>query len=595
MLRKGGQLWDVPRSSGLQPEPATHARSDEATRPWGLVSYTPSHTPLTMTYSPTLFVLLCLLAFGCQPKDAASSTSYAPADAPIDSTTIDRHIAELASDKYGGRLPFSPGEALTLDYLEKELKALGLEPGNGNSYRQEVPMVEITGHPDEKITLEMPGGEVDWTFSKDYVTFSERGEEVTGVKNSELIFAGFGVVAPEYGWDDYKDLDVKGKTVVVMVNDPGYYLEDSTQFNGRTMTYYGRYTYKFEEAARQGAAGCLVIHETAAAGYPWFVVQSSWSGSRLNLPDDGEPKLDVAGWITLDAARELFTKSGVKDVKWFGAAMRPDFKAIPLNTELTTNVRNDLRFDKSYNIIARLPGAERPDENVTYTAHWDHIGVGPVVNGDSIYNGALDNASGTAQLLAIAEAFTKLPEPPARSVVFLFVTAEEQGLFGSAYYVANPVYPLDRTVANINIDGINPSGPAADLTITGMGHSEMDELAARIAEGQGRYTQGGQEPEKGYFYRSDHFNFAKRGVPVLYAKGGYEHQTLGKEYAKQQKDEFVAQRYHQPADEYRPGDWPLAGAVQDGELLFRVGLELANGDQWPGWRETSEFFVERNP
>ncbi|CAH1002281.1 hypothetical protein LEM8419_03200 [Neolewinella maritima] len=544
-----------------------------------------------MTYRPTLFACLCLLAFGCD--QAPSSTSTAPANAPIDSTTIDRHIAELADDRYGGRLPFSPGEALTLDYLEKELRALGLEPSNGDSYRQEVPMVELTGHPDETIRLDMPGGRVDWTVSKDYMTFSERGEAETSLTDSELVFVGFGIVAPGYGWDDYAGVDVKGKTVVVMVNDPGYYLEDSTQFKGKTMTYYGRYTYKYEEAARQGAAGCLVIHETGAAGYPWFVVQSSWSGARLTLPDDGQPKLDVAGWITLNAARELFTNSGVDDIKWFEAATQADFEPIDLGASLTTTVRNDLRRDKSYNIIARLPGGSRPDENVTYTAHWDHIGVGPIVDGDSIYNGALDNASGTAQLLAIAEAYTELPEPPARSVVFLFVTAEEQGLFGSAYYVANPVFPLDQTVANINIDGINPSGPAADLTITGMGHSEMDELAERIAEGQGRYVQGGQEPEKGYFYRSDHFNFAKSGVPVLYAKGGYEHQTLGKAYAKEQKDAFVATRYHQPADEYRSGDWPLAGAVQDGELLFLIGLELASGETWPKWRENSEFYVAR--
>ncbi len=539
---------------------------------------------------PLLFLLLPALA--CE-SDSASSTATAPAAPPIDSVTIDRHIAELASDKYGGRLPFSPGEAFTLDYLERELKALGLEPGNGDSYRQEVPMVEITGHPDERISLDMPGGTVDWTFRKDYVTYSERGAEETGVKDSELVFAGFGIVAPEYGWNDYEGLDVKGKTVVVLVNDPGYYLEDSTQFKGRTMTYYGRWSYKFEEAARQGAAGCLIIHEPGAAGYPWFVVQSSWTGSRLTLLDDGQPKLDVAGWITLDAARELFTKSGVRDVKWFEAAADKDFDPIPLNTELTTTVRNDLRFDQSYNIVARLPGSERPNENVVYTSHWDHIGTGAEMNGDSIYNGALDNASGTAQLLAIAEAYTKLPEPPARSVVFLFVTAEEQGLFGSAYYVANPVYPLSQTVADINIDGINFSGEAADLTITGMGHSDMDQLAIAAARAQDRYTQGDQEPEKGYFFRSDQFSFAKRGVPVLYAKGGYEHRTRGKEYAKAEKDKFVAERYHQPADEYTSGEWPLGGAVQDGALLFRVGLDLANGEFWPQWRKDSEFYVKR--
>ena len=330
-----------------------------------------------MNYLLPLCLASIILLAGCGADTASSAENSAPASPPIDSTTIDRHLAELASDKYGGRLPFSAGEALTLDYLEKELKALGLEPGIGNSYRQEVPMVEITGHMDPTIDLTMPGGKVSWTATEDYMTFSERGEETTGVENSDLVFAGFGIVAPEYGWNDYEGLDVKGKTVVVMVNDPGYYLEDSTQFRGKEMTYYGRYTYKYEEAARQGAAGCLVIHEPGAAGYPWFVVQSSWSGARLTLPDDGQPKLDIAAWITLDAARELFTNSGVTDVKWFEAATRPDFRAIDLNTKLTTRVRNDLRFDKSYNVIARLPGASKPEENVTYSAHWDHIGVGP--------------------------------------------------------------------------------------------------------------------------------------------------------------------------------------------------------------------------
>ncbi len=548
--------------------------------------------PIPYRFASLVCILLVTLLTGCG-AGPASTTSSAPAYPPVESATIDRHLTELADDRYGGRLPFSEGEVLTLDYLERELKALGLEPGNGQSYRQEVPMVEITGHPDERITLSAPGGKLTWQLGEDYVTYGEKPEEEVGVNNSEVVFAGFGIVAPEYGWNDYEDLDVTGKTVVVMVNDPGYYLEDSTQFKGNTMTYYGRWTYKFEEAARQGAAACLIIHEPGAAGYPWFVVQSSWTGTRLTLEDDGQPKLDVAGWISLDAARELFVASGVTGVKWFDAATRPDFEPIPLGTALTTSVRNDLRFDKSYNIMATLPGRVRPDEHVIHTAHWDHIGVGPAVNGDSIYNGALDNASGTALLLAMAESLTKLPEAPERSVDFLFVTAEEQGLWGSAYYVNHPIVPLDKTVANINIDGVNPIGPAADLTITGMGHSEMDELATAAAKRQGRYVQGGQEPEKGYFYRSDHFNFAKVGVPVLYADGGYEHQTLGKAYAKQQKDEFVATRYHQPSDEYTSGDWPLGGAVQDAELMMDVGLQLANSERWPKWWETSEFFVVR--
>lgn len=539
-----------------------------------------------------LFPLCFLVLFfaSCGPAQNVATSTDAPL---IDSATIDRHIAELASDRYGGRLPFSEGETLTLNYLETELQALGLGPGNGKRFRQEVPMIEITGYPAENIYLSFKDKDLTWELRKDFVTYSEKDQEEISVTDSELIFAGFGIVAPEYGWNDYEDLDVQGKTVVVMVNDPGYYSEDTTLFKGKEMTYYGRWDYKYAEAARQGAAACLIIHETGAAGYPWFVVESSWTGTRLTLEDDGSPKLDVAGWITLQAARDLFVASGVQDIRWFEYAQSPDFKAVPLNTRLTTGVSNGIRHDKSYNIIATLPGSARPDEYVVYTAHWDHIGVGPAVNGDSIYNGALDNASGTAQLLAIAEAYTKLPEPPARTVVFLFVTAEEQGLWGSDYYVRNPIFPLAKTVANINIDGINPIGPANDLTITGQGHSEMDDLAAKAAEAQGRYVQPDPEPEKGYFYRSDHFNFAKAGIPVLYATGGYEHATLGREYAKQQQDEFVATRYHQPSDQYSPGDWPLGGAVQDGMLLFNIGLGLANGEGWPKWNKGSEFYRER--
>lgn len=535
------------------------------------------------------FALVLSLA-SCGP---AQDTSSGNGDQPlIDSATIDRHLAVLSSDEFGGRLPFSKGEELTLDYLEKELKALGLSPGNGDAYRQEVPMVEITGFPDEKITLKTQGQDLNWTQGEQIVTYCEKAQEAASLDNSELVFAGFGIVAPEYGWNDYEGIDVKGKTVVVMVNDPGYYTEDAALFKGSQMTYYGRWTYKFEEAARQGAAGCLIIHEPGAAGYPWFVVQSSWSGTRLTLEPDGTPLLDVAGWISVDAAKELFLTARPDTKGWFGLATQPDFEAIPLKTTVSTSVRNELRFDKSNNIIATLPGASRPEEYVVYSAHWDHIGVGPAVNGDTIYNGALDNASGTSQLLAIAEAYSKLESPPARSVVFLFVTAEEQGLWGSAYYVNNPIYPLDKTVANINIDGINPSGKAKDLTITGAGHSEMDQLAEAIAIEQGRYVQPDQEPAKGYFYRSDHFNFAKKGVPALYAQGGYDHWTKGKEYAKEQQENFVATRYHQPADEYTNGAWPLGGAVQDGELLFKVGLGLATGEKWPKWDEGSEFSRE---
>lgn len=536
-------------------------------------------------YSLSLLLGLAGLT-SCQTNDDAVET----ASIVVDSTTIARHLEELASDKYLGRLPGGPTEELTINYLRETFAGLGLQPGNGDSYFQEVPLVEISGYGHENLKLKGAKGTLELEYLKDFVAFTQQTEEEISLEDSELVFCGFGIVAPEYGWNDYAGVDMKGKTAVVFVNDPGYYGEDSTFFKGSTMTYYGRWTYKYEEAARQGADGCIIVHETGAAAYPWFVVQNSGSGPKLHLDiaEGGAPTCKLEGWITLTGATELFKHSAIDARNLLEKARTPGFKPMPLGLTASTAFKNKLHRKTSNNVVAVLPGTDLADEYVVYTSHWDHLGIGRVIDGDSIYNGALDNASGTAAMLSIAEAFTQSPAPPRRSIVFLAVTAEEQGLLGSAYYAEKPIFPLEKTVANLNIDGVNPVGEMKDLTITGYGQSEMDDLAAEAAKAQGRYILPDQEPEKGYFFRSDQFNFAKKGVPVLYAQGGYDHAMLGKEYALEKQQEYVSKNYHRPSDEYTD-DWILSGAWQDAQLYFNVGDRLAREAIYPDWKEGSEF------
>ena len=504
-------------------------------------------------------------------------------------------LQELGGDKYMGRMPGTAAETLTLNYLEKEYKALGLQPGNGDSYFQEVPLVTITAQPETTMEIKGAKGNVTLDFKEDFVTSTQRVQEKIEVNNSELVFCGFGIVAPEYDWNDYEGIDMKGKTAVVFVNDPGYYSEDSTLFKGKTMTYYGRWTYKYEEAARQGAAGVIIIHETGAAGYPWFVVKSSWTGGlqSLQTPDDGMSRCAFEGWITASAASNLFSKSAIKGKNMLQKAMATDFQPIPMGLRFDHSMQVQTKKQLSNNVIGIIPGTERAEEYIIYTAHWDHIGIGPVVNGDSIYNGALDNASGMATFMAIAKSFQQAPEKPKRSIIFLAVTAEEQGLLGSEYYAKNPIFPLEKTIANLNKDGANVHGPMKDLTITGFGHSELDDLAATEAKKQDRYILPEQEPEKGYFFRSDHFNFAKVGVPAFYAGGRYDHRANGKEYAKQKAEEYTKANYHQPSDEYSD-DWDLTGAVEDAQLYFNLGQRLANEKIYPQWKEGSEFRAARS-
>ena len=506
----------------------------------------------------------------------------------VDTTTIARHIQTLASDDFLGRKPFTEGETKTVSYLTQEFTKLGLAPGNGESYIQDVPLVSITGFPDQEMKVIGKNTEFALAYGTEFVAYTEQVEEKTSLENSELVFAGYGIVAPEYGWNDYDGLDVQGKTVLVLVNDPGFETRDSTLFKGETMTYYGRWTYKYEEAARQGAAGVMIIHETVPAGYPWMVVSGSWSGSKLQLAETAGYRCAVQGWVTRDAAIKLFAASsaGIKDYKKL--ALSEDFKPVPMGIGLSVDVRNEIQKDMSANVVAMIKGSKRPDEVIIYSAHWDHLGVGNEIDGDSIYNGAHDNATGTAALLAIAEAFSKQPQPD-RTVVFLAVTAEEQGLLGSAHYAENPIFPAAQSVANINMDGLQAYGFMKDYTIVGIGQSEMDELAAEVADKQGRYIYPDPEPGKGYFFRSDHFNFAKIGIPALYGSGTYEAVSGGTARVAREGGEYIANRYHQPSDEYDPAHWQFGGMYQDANLMLEVGKKLANSEVWPKWKEGSEF------
>lgn len=509
---------------------------------------------------------------------------------------LEPNLITLSSDEFMGRMPFTEGEKITTSFLESEFKALGLEPGNGDSYFQDVPMVSIVSKPVGNMELKNSGQTVSLEGFKDFVIWTQKTDSIVDIKDAEVVFAGFGIVAPEYGWNDYAGLDVKDKIVVVLVNDPGFGTEDSTFFKGNTMTYYGRWTYKYEEAARQGALGCLIVHNTIPAGYGFNVVQGKHNQPILYLDDRGNEayKTGFEGWITLPSAKKLFELAGQNDAELLAKARKPGFQGMPLGVSLSTTIEVEAEYNVSQNVVAKVTGKTKPDEYLIYTAHWDHFGIGkPDETGDSIYNGALDNASGTAALLALAKAF-QTDGPPERTVVFLSVTAEEQGLWGSAYYAQNPIYPKEKTVANINMDGINPYGKMKDVSIIGAGQSEMEDLLNAELEKLGRYSAPEPNPVAGYYFRSDHFNFAKIGIPALYFGTGIDHFEKGKEYGKSLQEDYVANYYHKPNEEYDPERWNLDGAVDDVQLLYHVGKNLANSDKWPEWKAGSEFKAVRD-
>jgi Zn-dependent M28 family amino/carboxypeptidase len=509
----------------------------------------------------------------------------------LDKATIGKHIERLASDEFLGRKPFTEGEVKTVNYLKDEFEKLGVLPGNGDSFFQDVPMVEINGTPSDNMVISGENESFNLDRLKDFVATTNKVASSVSLENSELVFAGYGIVAPEYGWNDYEGIDWKGKTAVVLINDPGFKSGDSTLFKGNEMTYYGRWTYKYEEAARQGADGLIIIHDTEPASYGWNVIESGWSGARLVIESDS-PLLNVESWISGESAQKMFDASSMNGQDYKALAKNKNFKPVPLNLNVSVSIKNKIKKDVSKNVLALIPGTERKDEFIIYSAHWDHFGIGKAIDGDSIYNGAVDNATGTAALLAIAEAFKKSNNTK-RSIVFIAVTGEEQGLLGSAFYSENPIFNPKKTVANINIDALDSPGKMKDLTITGYGQSEMDEYAKEAADKQNRYIIPDPEAEKGYFFRSDHFNFAKIGIPALYASGSYEGFDKSIEEIKAYNDEYRMNKYHQPSDEYNPETTDLSGIQLDLQLFYEVGLKLANEDYFPKWYEGSEFKAAR--
>jgi len=509
------------------------------------------------TIPPTaiaITVVLILAACG-SADDAGPATGGA---ASITEAEIAEHLAILASDEFGGRAPSSPGEELTVAYLAEQFEAAGLEPANDGSWFQNVPLVDITADP-ERAPFSVTDGEgtLSFDYADDFVTWTTRVVEASGVEDSDLVFVGYGIVAPEAGWDDYEGVDVTGKTAVILVNDPGFATQDPDVFSGNTMT------------------------------GPQFNLQS---------PDGNAGRVAIEGWITEETTRTLFERAGLDFDALAEQAQSGTLRPVEMGLSLTTSVENALRFSESRNVVGMIEGSEAPDEFFVYMAHWDHFGTDEALEAageDGIYNGALDNASGTAALLELAEAYAARSEPPRRSILFLAVTAEEQGLLGSKHYAADPVVPLSRTVAGLNMDGLSNFGPTNDLVVIGYGMSELDAIADRSVAGQNRRVVPDPEPEKGYYFRSDHFELAKMGVPMIYPEHGIDHVERGEEYGREMNDRYTSQRYHMVTDEF-DDTWDLSGAVPDVQLYYEIGAAVIDSDVWPNWNEGTEFRAIRD-
>jgi len=525
----------------------------------------------------------------------AICAAAAPKSGLVDEATWRAHIARLSSDEFEGRKPGTEAEKRTLDYLEAQFRELGLKPGNGKSFLQEVPMVEITAAPEAALKFATGANTADLKFRKDMVIWTKREKKAESMDASPMVFVGYGVTAPESGWDDYAGIDMRGKTAVILVNDPGFATQDETLFRGRAMTYYGRWTYKFEEAARHGATGAIIVHQTEPAGYGWDTVVNSWSTPQLdNATTDGNAgQVAIQGWITETAAQDLFAANGKTFADAVKRANTRGFRAEPLQSKATASLSNTIRHTKSHNVVAVLPGATQPDEYLVYMAHWDHLGRMPGCSGDCIFNGAVDNATGTAGVLTIAKAFVNAKPKPARSIVFLAVTLEESGLLGSGWYVDHPLFPLAQTVAVFNMDAMHFGGPTRDVTVVNIGASQLESYLAEAAKAQGRVLMAEPTPEKGTFFRSDHFNFAKRGVPALYIKGGIDDREHGAEWRQKYLADFTAQKYHKVGDEYSP-DADLRAGVEDLSLLYAVGAKIAAEKTFPNWNPDSEFRAARD-
>lgn len=568
----------------------------------------PTILPKTLLLTLAATAALAACQRGAETAEAPKPAAEAPKPAAfafkdaIDAADFGEHVRVLASDEFEGRAPGTPGEEKTVEYLKAQFERMGLKPGNGDSWFQVVPMMETTADEATAMTIDVKGTPRTLKFGTDMVIGTRTGQSEVKIDASELVFVGYGVDAPEQKWNDYAGVDVKGKTVVMFVNDPGFHAKDASLFDGNRMTYYGRWTYKFEEAGRKGAAAALIIHDTEGASYGWDVVKNSWSGAQYDLraADDPAPRVPLQGWITGEQAKALFADAGLDLDAMRTAAGKRGFKPVTLPAKMSTTLKSTIAEKESRNVLALLPGTERPDETVVYMAHWDHLGKHPDETGDNIYNGAIDNATGVAGILELAEQFAKIGKPK-RSVLFAAVTLEESGLLGSKYYVAHPTVPLDRTVGVINLDAMSVAGRARDLTVVGMGNSELEDILKPIAEKQGRTLVAESNPAGGYYFRSDHFNFAKAGVPALYTDGGNDLVDGGKAGGDAAGKDYNEHRYHKPGDQYDPATWKLDGTMEDLTAVYEVGAVLANGEGWPNWyagnpfRAARETMMQANP
>jgi Zn-dependent M28 family amino/carboxypeptidase len=556
-------------------------------------------------------LLLCLAAAtavaACQRQPAAttapaavpSATADAQAHAfspAIDAGDFVEHVKVLSSDAFEGRGPGTPGEDKSVDYIKAQMQRIGLKPGNNGQWFQTVPMVETTADPATTLTLTVDGKPRTLKMGDDMVVGTTSGKPEVNIKDSPLVFVGYGVNAPEQHWNDYAGLDVKGKTVVMLVNDPGFHVDDPTLFEGKRMTYYGRWTYKFEEAARHGASAALIIHDTPGASYGWEVVRNSWSGAQYALPaaSDPDPRLPAQGWLTAAQSQSLFADSGLDLDALRIAASKRGFKAVPMKATLSLDLKSTIVDKQSRNVIGRLEGTTHPDEAVVYMAHWDHLGKHPDEPGDNIYNGAVDNASGVSGILEIADAFAHQAPPPQRSLLFVAVTLEESGLLGSKYYVAHPVVPLDKTVGVINLDALGVDGRTRDLTVVGMGSSQLEDVLKEVAGKQGLSLHAEAHPEAGGYFRSDHFNFAKAGVPAIDIGSGDDLVDGGTAAGEAAGKDYNEHRYHKPGDQYDAATWKVDGVIELLDAAYGVGRELTSGTQWPQWYAGNPFKAARD-
>ncbi len=527
-----------------------------------------------------------LLIAGC-----SSETDLSRAISTITNEDLARQVRIVSADSFMGRQPFTEGENITIEYLAAELKRLNYEPAFGDSYFQSVPMTEILTSINGNVSINIGKQALELTPPDDVALTSPVAKEQISVAGSELVFAGFGIVAPEYGWDDYKNLDVKGKTVVVLINDPGLYTGNTDLFKGRAMTYYGRWTYKFLEAARQGAEGILIIHETEGAGYEFTIPRKSSLSPRLHIDNAGVETYQCSfnGWLSASSADKLFAAMG-KDVKKLREeACVMGYVGFKTGATINLTITNTIKKSSSSNVAGVLRGSIRPDEAIVYSGHWDHFGVGEKENGDSIYNGAVDNGTTMAWVFEIGEAFSSLKNRPERSIMLFFPTAEEQGLIGSTFYAENPVFDNELTVACFNNDMLLPIGRMKDVMITGFGQSDLDSLVEMVAVKQDRYIMADPNPHTGMYFRSDHFPFAAKGIPAMFARGNCDSREKGKEWAVAQEADYITNKYHRPADNFIPQEWNFDGIREDASLMFEAGYILANSNWFPGWKPGSEF------